>query len=198
MGKQGSCISQLRLQWQNSTDWVVKWAYQVVLVVKNLPANARDIRDARWIPGSTRSPGGGHGNPLQYSYLEKPMDRGAWQATVHRVTKSRTWLKGLNTHTSLGWAGWQLLAEAPEKSAMCWASPVTKRFCDTCLWILTGHLIHPPVLWVKITLPQAADEEVRKYPGHCRAQIRPGAWSALSDAVHGVPACCTSYTQPQV
>ena len=97
MGKQGSCISQLRLQWQNSTDWVVKWAYQVVLVVKNLPANARDIRDARWIPGSTRSPGGGHGNPLQYSYLEKPMDRGAWQPIVHRVLKSATQLKWLST-----------------------------------------------------------------------------------------------------
>ena len=45
------------------------------------------------IPGSERSPGGGHGNPLQYSFLENPMDRGAWRATVHRVTKSQTQLK---------------------------------------------------------------------------------------------------------
>ena len=51
------------------------------------------------IPGSGRSPGGGHGNPLQYSCLENPMDRGAWRATVHGVTKSWTRLKWLSTHT---------------------------------------------------------------------------------------------------
>ena len=60
----------------------VSGASQVVLVVKNLPANAGDIRDVGLIPGSGRSPGGGHGNPLQYSCLENPMDRGAGQATV--------------------------------------------------------------------------------------------------------------------
>ena len=48
-----------------------------ILVVKNLPANARDIRDIGLIPGSGRSPGGGHGNPLQYSCLENSVDRGA-------------------------------------------------------------------------------------------------------------------------
>ena len=62
---------------------------QVVLVVKNPPANAGDIRDAGLIPGSGRSPGGGHGNPLQYSYLENPMDKGAWRATVQRVSQSQ-------------------------------------------------------------------------------------------------------------
>ena len=60
-----------------------KWASQVVLVVKNPLANAGDIRDASFTPGLGRSPGEGHGNPLQYSCLENPMDRGAWQATVH-------------------------------------------------------------------------------------------------------------------
>ena len=74
-----------------------KGASQVALVVKNLPANAGDIRDSSSILGSGRSPGGGHGNPLQYSWLEEPMDRGAWQATVHRVAKSRTRLKQLST-----------------------------------------------------------------------------------------------------
>jgi len=58
-------------------------------VVKNPPANAGDIRDVSSILGSGRSPGGGHGNPLQYSYLENPMDRGAWRATDLRV-KSQT------------------------------------------------------------------------------------------------------------
>ena len=56
------------------------WASQVVLAVKNLPASAGDLRDTSSIPGSGRSPGGGHGNSLQYSCLENPMDRGAWQA----------------------------------------------------------------------------------------------------------------------
>ena len=59
----------------------------MALVVKDLPASARDIRDKSLIPGSRRSLGGGHGNPLQYSCLENPMDRRAWQAMLHRVAK---------------------------------------------------------------------------------------------------------------
>ena len=62
-------------------------------MVKNLLANAGNIRDLGSIPGSGRSPGGGHGNPLQYSCLENLMDRGAWQATVHKVAQSQTLLK---------------------------------------------------------------------------------------------------------
>ena len=65
-------------------------ASQVALVVKNPPANAGDIRDMGLIPGSGRSPGEGHDNPLQYSCLENPMDRGAWWAAVPRVAKSWT------------------------------------------------------------------------------------------------------------
>ena len=72
----------------------------VVLVVKTPPANAGDGRDTDSIPGLGRSPGGEHGNPLQYSCLENPMDREAWQSTVHRVTKSWTQLKQLNTQYS--------------------------------------------------------------------------------------------------
>ena len=68
----------------------------VMLVVKNLPANAGDIRDMGLIPRLGRSPAEGNGYPLQYSCLENPMDRGAWQATVHRVTKSCTRLKRLS------------------------------------------------------------------------------------------------------
>jgi len=73
-------------------------ASQLALMVKNLLAHAGDIRDVSLIPGSERSLGGGHGNPSQYSCLENPMDRGAWQATVHRVTKSWTQLKQLSMH----------------------------------------------------------------------------------------------------
>ena len=59
-------------------------------MVKNLTANAGDVRDAALIPGLGRSPGGGHSNPLQFSYLENPMDVGDWQATVPRDAKSQT------------------------------------------------------------------------------------------------------------
>ena len=64
--------------------------FQVALVVKKLLANAGDIRDTGLIPGPGRTPGGRHGNPLQYSCLENPMDRGAQWATVRRVAKSQT------------------------------------------------------------------------------------------------------------
>ena len=72
---------------------------EVALVVKNLPANVGDIRDTGSIPGSGRSPGGGHSNPLQYSCLENPMDRGSLRATVQKVEKGRTRLKRLGAHT---------------------------------------------------------------------------------------------------
>ena len=67
----------------------------MALVVKNPPADAGDIRDMGSIPGLGRSPGGGPGNPLQYSCLENSMDRGAWWATVHGIAKSQTGLKQL-------------------------------------------------------------------------------------------------------
>ena len=63
------------------------WASQVVLV-KYLSANAGDLKDAGSIPGLGRSPGGGYGNPIQYSCLENPLDRGAWQVMVHRDAES--------------------------------------------------------------------------------------------------------------
>ena len=71
---------------------------QVALVVKNPPANAWNTGDLGSIPGLGRSPGGGNGNPLQYSCLGNPMDRGAWWATVHGVAKSQTWL---STHACM-------------------------------------------------------------------------------------------------
>ena len=66
------------------------WVSQVALLVKNLPANAGDVREAGSIPGMKRSPGRGHGNPLQYSCLENPMVRGAWWATVHGSQRGMT------------------------------------------------------------------------------------------------------------
>ena len=74
-----------------------QWTLQVLLVVKKKkkqpPASAGDINNVGSMPGLGRSPGEENGNPLQYSCLEKPMDRGAWQATVHRVSKSQTRLQ---------------------------------------------------------------------------------------------------------
>ena len=71
----------------------------MALVIKDLLASAGDLRDMGSIPGLGRSPGEWYDNPLQYSCLENTMDRGAWQATVHRVAKSRT--KATYTQTSV-------------------------------------------------------------------------------------------------
>ena len=68
------------------------WGFPGDTSGKDLPADAGDTRDVGSISGSGRSPGVGNGNPLQYSGLENPMDRGAWQGTVHGVTKSQTQL----------------------------------------------------------------------------------------------------------
>ena len=69
------------------------WASQVALVVKNLPVNVRRCKDVGSVPGLGRSPGGGHGNAFQYLAWRIPMDREAWQATVHRVAQSWIQLK---------------------------------------------------------------------------------------------------------
>ena len=74
-----------------------KWA-SLVAQQKESVCNARSAEDVSLIPESGRSPGGGHGNPVQYSCLENLMDREAWQATAPRVAKSRTQLKKLNMH----------------------------------------------------------------------------------------------------
>ena len=80
---------------------IFKGLPRLLLVVKNLPANTGDVRDADSIPRLGRSPGGGHGNRLQYSWLENAMDRRAWQATVHWVVKSWTQQKQLSMHTGI-------------------------------------------------------------------------------------------------
>ena len=86
----GSFRNQQQIFGFISYEVLTQGASQVALVVKSPPASARDVRDMDLIPGLGRSPGGGHGNPLQYSCLENPMDRGAWWATVHGIAKSWT------------------------------------------------------------------------------------------------------------
>ena len=88
---------------QSSNYWITREfpVLQVVLVVKSSPANAGDIRDTGSILGPGRSPGEGHGNSLQYSCLENPMDRGTWWATVCRVAKNQTGLMWLSSHAQI-------------------------------------------------------------------------------------------------
>ena len=88
------CIHHSRI-----IDFVQSVASQVVLVVKNPPANAGDMRDVGLIPESGRSPGGGHGNPTPVFLPGESYGQGAWQAAIHGVAKSRTGLKRLHTHT---------------------------------------------------------------------------------------------------
>ena len=84
-----SC-SAILIHLQNCVLVIETMGFQVTLAVKNLPTSAEDVRDSASMPGSRRYLGGGHSNPLQYSCLENPMDRGAWQAIVHGVSQSMT------------------------------------------------------------------------------------------------------------
>ena len=119
------------------THVLLSRASQVALVVENLPASAGDLRDMGLIPGSGRFPGGGHGNPLQYSRLENSMDRGTRWATVHRVSKSQTQLKQLNMHTCI------LLSNAVLRS---WLQEQVLRRCNVdFLWSQTEHTAY--IFW---------------------------------------------------
>ena len=94
----GVAKSQTRLSDWTELNWSTVVLIQGGSVVKNLPDNAGDTGNAGSVSGLGWSPGVGNGNPLQYSCLENPMDRGAWQATVHGVAKSQTWL---STHANV-------------------------------------------------------------------------------------------------
>ena len=89
-------------------------ASQVAPVVKSSLANAGGVRDGGSIPGSGRYPGGGHGSALQYSCLENPLNRGAWQVTIHGFAKSRIWLKQLGMRFK-----WQACKVLPKGSGLC-------------------------------------------------------------------------------
>ena len=110
-------------------------------MVKNPPANARDIRDAGTISGWGRYPGEGRGNPRQYSCLENPMKRGAWWDTVHGMAKSRAWLKWLSSMHDLDSSSYRVLL-------ICWPlalqgpclSPSHKSWHLTVTTIAIAHL----------------------------------------------------------
>ena len=108
-------------------EWMFLWTSQGALVVWILSANTGDVGPS---PGSGRSPGGGHGYPLQYSYLESPMDRGAWWARVHGVTKSRTWLKWLSTDAQMFLSSQNSHVEPPG-----WRNMEVGSLGENCLWV---------------------------------------------------------------
>ena len=110
-----------------------------LMQVENLPFSAGDERDMGLIPGSERSPGRGNGNPLQYSCLENPIDRGGWRATVYRFEKSQTRLKQLSMHA-------QITAHQTSLSlTICWSLP---KFLSIESVMPSHHLIlcHPLLL----------------------------------------------------
>ena len=114
---------------------------KVALVVKNLPANSRDIRDVGSIPGSGRSPGGGHGNSLQYSCLQNVMDRGAWRATVHKVAKSWTLMKWLSMHAQRTDSTVGLVWDQECQHNLAWVpSPNHPSLTDTDVPMLKGFV----------------------------------------------------------
>ncbi|CAI9153725.1 unnamed protein product [Rangifer tarandus platyrhynchus] len=101
-----------------TTCLVIDWVSQVALVVKNLPANAGDIKDVGLIPGSGRSPGDGNGNPLQCSCLGNTMDRGTWLTTVTESTRLMLLSTLVISCVHLCWQGWRQGSEADDGSAV--------------------------------------------------------------------------------
>ena len=128
------------------------WASQVVLVVKNPPANAGDIRDMGFIPGSGRTPGGGHVNPLQSSCLENSMDRGAWQTAVHGGAESQTRLKWPSTHMHI--SSWSFPGGSAVKNPPIYSN---WQYVNSIIWIQTlldtSSLI--PCFLAQLFLPEA-------------------------------------------
>ena len=148
---------------------------QVVLVVKNLPASVGNVRDVSSIPGSGKSPGEGNGYRLQYSCLENPMNRGAWQTTVYRFAKSRSWLKQHDMH-----------AYAPTPFQLCgsggscqfsqhhafschswladrWISDPNKVSKNSSLGVFRAEKIIQPPLWWKLWCLDAVTGQVLCY-----------------------------------
>ena len=152
MGRKQPC---LMFKWEKRVwgiDSNPTWASQVALLVKNLPANAGYARDVGSIPGSGRFPGGGNGNPLQYSCLENSLYRGAWWATVLGVAKGQTQLSNwahcvytYNCSCTRYFLHW--IASAP-------LSKITGLFC---VYLLFGSLFFL-LIYVSIPPPKQFDD----------------------------------------
>ena len=133
--------------------WGFNGASQVALVVKNLPANAGDISDVGWIPGSARSPRGTCDNPLQYSCLENLMGRGSWQTTVLSVAESDT--TEMTEHTYINWLWDSLCGSVFSSPSIFYSYASTLQLClwqtpATCI-ICVFSFINPSLLslWIR-------------------------------------------------
>ena len=121
----------------------------MALVVKNPPFNAGDVREVGSVCGSGKSPGGEHGNPLQYSCLENPMDRGDWQAIVNRVTESHTTevTSQVGTHVYITRLSLDLLPEPPSSSL--------SDFHDLCISMevkgLTKYSVDTQLIFLRVS-----------------------------------------------
>ena len=155
------------------------WVSQVVLVVKNPPASVGEGKRCRFIPGSGKFPGGGHGNPLQHSCLENPMDWEAWWATVHRVPQSQTGLKWLSMHVR-----WRFSLLHPSLPSA--AAAKSLQSCPTLCHPIDGSSPGSPVPgtlqarildWVAISFSNAWKWKVKvKSLSHVRLLVTP--WTA--------------------
>ena len=152
-------------------SWSVKWStgpagvFQEALGVRNLPANAGDIKDTGSIPGLGRSLGGGHGKSLQYSCLENPRDRGTWWATVHGVTKSQRQLNNLAYTHDLQrflpspWP-WNTRQFDSQQRHCCSAPPSTCVGWVTCPTQVGWLRCHPPHRIKGKNLPYAVETNI--------------------------------------
>ena len=138
-------------------------ASQLALEVKNLPANAGARTDTGSVPGLGRSPAEGHGDPLQYSCLENPKDRGAWQATVHSVAKSWTSLKQFSTSMPAIMRILSLPCVGPKKGPLRWN------------WVP-----HVPGEWT-LSIPGQVWVQLMGCPGFSASEI---SWISKSAAKH--------------
>ena len=128
----------------------------VAQMVKNLPCNAGGPSS---IPGSGRSPGGGHGNPLQYSCLENSMDRGTWLVTVHRLAKNWTRLKQLSMHTHIVLSNKTWCANFVNKgSQMYRRKDKVKTSMLADLWIVTASKLAPTLYFSLLPKSSASNK----------------------------------------
>ena len=134
-------------------------------VVRNPLANAGDERDMGLIPGLGRSPGGGHGNPLQYSRLENPMDRGAWQVTVHGIAKSQTQLQLLSTHCSTTTTG-----DNENSNSWCFRA-LSEAWCQVL------YIYIDPYYCIKVSATMIPVSRMRK-PSRCQVSYW-WSWSGM-------------------
>ena len=160
-------------------------ASKAVLVLKDPPAKAEDVRDMGLIPGSERSSGGGHGNLLQYSCLENPMDRGAWWSTVHGAAKSRTQLKWLSMH-----APCTSYPQVDNTKNYLPSNGNMKNCCVLCSFANTGYGSHSMAAFS--TAPSSFFSGSHSHPGW---KLKSLPWPSISCLISDLSLTSSSHTE---